>query len=124
MLMDLDPQQYAEQWIAEWNARDLDAVLAHYADDVVFRSPVAARVRPDSGGIITGKAALEDYWRAALALVADLHFELEAVYPSVDALTICYRNQRGQQVAESLVLGEDGLVQFGMGAYGPDPAAA
>ena len=122
-VMDLDPQQYAEQWVADWNAGDLESVLAHYADDVVFRSPVAARVVPDSGGIIVGKAALADYWRTALSQVTDLHFTLDAVYSSVNALTICYRNQRGQPVAESLVLGDDGLVRFGMGAYGPDPTS-
>lgn len=115
--MTFDAQAYAEQWIADWNTRDLDRILPHYADDVVFRSPVAARVRPDSRGIIDGKAALADYWAAALAQVPDLHFTLETVFASVEALTIVYRNQRDAQVAETLVLGPDGLVSYGQGAY-------
>ena len=27
---------FAQQWLSEWNAHDLDAVLRHFADDVVF----------------------------------------------------------------------------------------
>jgi ketosteroid isomerase-like protein len=115
-----DPAAFATQWVADWNARDLDRILAHYADDVVFRSPIAARVRPDSGGILAGKAALADYWGAALPMIPDLHFTLEETFATVGGLTILYRNQRGQQVAESLLFGDDGLVVFGMGAYAPE----
>jgi ketosteroid isomerase-like protein len=32
---------FAEDWIAAWNAHDLDRVLSHYADDIVFLSPIA-----------------------------------------------------------------------------------
>lgn len=116
----VDVAAYAAQWVADWNARDLDRVLAHYADDVVFRSPVAARVKPESGGILVGKAALADYWGAALPLVPDLHFTLEQAFSSVGAVTILYRNQRGQQVAETLVFNDDGLVESGLGAYAPE----
>ncbi|MDX6243175.1 MAG: hypothetical protein QOE76_898 [Frankiales bacterium] len=115
-----DPAGYAAAWVADWNARDLDRILSHYADDVVFRSPVAARVRPESGGVIQGKAALADYWGAALPRNPDLHFTLEETFASVGGLTILYRNQGGRRVAESLVFGDDGLVVFGMGAYAPE----
>jgi hypothetical protein len=29
---------WAEQWIDEWNRHDVEAVLAHFADDVEFNS--------------------------------------------------------------------------------------
>jgi ketosteroid isomerase-like protein len=117
--MTSDHAQYAAQWVADWNAHDLDQILTHYADDVVFRSPVAARVVPDSDGVIRGKGALAAYWGAALPLNPDLHFILEETFASVGGLTILYANQRGQRVAETLVFGDDGLVVFGMGAYAP-----
>ena len=42
-----EAQGFAEEWAAAWNRRDVDAVLAHFHDDVVFTSPVAAtRLRP------------------------------------------------------------------------------
>jgi ketosteroid isomerase-like protein len=34
---------FVESWIAAWNRRDVDAVLAHYADDAQFVSPVARK---------------------------------------------------------------------------------
>ena len=44
-----DPNSYAEQWVQAWNAHDIEAVLDHFSDDVVFTSPVAARVVSESG---------------------------------------------------------------------------
>jgi ketosteroid isomerase-like protein len=118
-----DHQQLADEWIAAWNARDLDAVLRHYADDVQFTSPVAAAVVPESGGVIRGIDALRAYWAAALPLVPDLHFELVDVLATVDGLTIVYRNQRRQLVAETLLFRPDGLVWWSVASYSPVPEA-
>jgi ketosteroid isomerase-like protein len=38
-----EPQRFAEQWISAWNDRDVEAVLTHYAEDVLFTSPTAQR---------------------------------------------------------------------------------
>jgi ketosteroid isomerase-like protein len=37
-----NPTDFATQWIADWNAHDVDKILAHYAPDVVFHSPKVA----------------------------------------------------------------------------------
>lgn len=71
-----DPQSYADQWVQAWNAHDVEAVLEHFPGDVVFTSPVAARVVPDSGGVVRGKAGLREYWTAALKLLPNLHFDV------------------------------------------------
>lgn len=39
-----DPSNFADAWVRAWNAHDVEAVLAHFHDDVVFSSPVAARL--------------------------------------------------------------------------------
>ena len=31
-----DPLDFATAWVAAWNRHDVDAVLAHFHDDVVF----------------------------------------------------------------------------------------
>jgi ketosteroid isomerase-like protein len=116
-----EAQAYATDWIDAWNTRDLDNVLPHYADNVVFRSPIAARVRPETGGVVVGKSALTDYWTAALAGIPDLHFTLEDAFASVGGLTILYRNQRGGRVAETLLFNDEGLVVLGLGAYAAAP---
>lgn len=55
-------REFADGWVAAWNAHDLERVLTHFADDVVFTSPVAARLL-DGDGVIRGKPALREYWR-------------------------------------------------------------
>ena len=81
-------------------------MLAHFHDDVVFTSPVAARVLPETGGVVRGKAALRDYWMTALSMLPDLHFELIGVYQGESLLVINYRNERGGLVNEVLMFDE------------------
>jgi hypothetical protein len=91
-------------------------VLGHFADDVVFTSPVAERVVEGSGGVIRGKDALRDYWREGLRRIPDLRFELLGVYLGQTTLVLNYRNQSGGLVNE--VLKFDGaLVTWGHGTY-------
>ena len=115
----MDVETFAREWIAAWNAHDLERVLAHYSPDIQLSSPVAAERVPGSGGYVRGEAELRAYWQPALAANPDLHFELEAVLTAVDGCTILYRNHRGQLVAESLYLNEAGLVTRAAVAYGP-----
>jgi hypothetical protein len=111
-----EPHAFAGEWAAAWNRRDVEAVLVHFHDDVVFTSPVAAGIVPGSAGVVRGKAALRDYWCAALAVVPDLHFDVVGVYGGVSVLVINYCNQKGGLVNE--VLEFDGaLVRRGHGTY-------
>jgi ketosteroid isomerase-like protein len=115
-----DPIQFSTAWQAAWNAHDLDAVLAHFHDDVVFTSPVAAQLLPDSGGVVRGKEQLRAYWAEGLRVFPHLRFSVVDVFAGVTALVIQYRNQRGNVVDEVLVFGEDGLVIEGHGTYRVD----
>ena len=110
---------FAREWIAAWNAHDLERVLSHYSPDIELSSPIAAERVPGSGGYVRGEAALRAYWEPALAANPDLHFELEAVLTAVDGCTILYRNHRDQLVAESLYWNDAGLVTRAAVAYGP-----
>ena len=114
--MDSDgAQRFVIGWLAAWNDHDVEAVLAHFAEDVVFSSPVAARFM-GGDGVVRGKAALRNYWETALRGVPDLHFELVGTYVGVDTLVINYRNERGGLVNEVLVFDGD-LVTTGSGTY-------
>ena len=55
-------RRWAEHWIAAWNALDIEAVLALFAEDCRFRSPKAAVIT--GHGTVIGKAALRDYYMA------------------------------------------------------------
>jgi ketosteroid isomerase-like protein len=69
-----EAQAFAQQWVKDWNAHDVEALLEHFADDVVFTSPVAIRVL-GGDGVIRGKDALRKYWSEGIRLIPDLHFE-------------------------------------------------
>jgi ketosteroid isomerase-like protein len=120
--MTVTPAEFADAWLTAWNTHDVEAVLAHFHDDVLFRSPAAGRVVPGSGGVIRGKDALRGYWSTALARIPDLRFELVGVYVGVDTVVIHYRNQNGGLVNEVLVFDGD-RVREGYGTYleGPGP---
>lgn len=112
-----DPVEFSAAWAAEWNARDLDAVLARFADKVVFYSPFAAHVLPETGGVLRGKDELYRYWTEGLRLVPDLRFTVEGVHAGISSLILHYRNQRDVLVDEVLIFDEDGLVIEGHGTY-------
>jgi ketosteroid isomerase-like protein len=116
-----DAKRFSESWVAAWNSHDLDAILAHFSDDTVFTSPVAAQLLAGSDGIVKGKSALRDYWGQGLAKNTDLHFDVEAVYVGINTIVINYRNQRGNRVNEVLRF-EHGLAVEGHGTYLSDDA--
>jgi len=62
-------------WIDAWNRRDIEAVLAHFADGVTFTSPVAAAIT--GSATVRGKDAIRAYWQAALARSTRLVFTLD-----------------------------------------------
>lgn len=106
---------FAERWVTDWNAHDVNALLTHFTDDVVFTSPVAARLF-GGDGIVRGKEALRKYWSEGIRLIPDLRFELLALYVGVSTLVINYRNQAGGLVSEVLTF-DGGLVREGHGTY-------
>ncbi|MGV0624510.1 nuclear transport factor 2 family protein [Mycolicibacter minnesotensis] len=121
--MELDAATFARHWVRGWNSHDVDAVLAHFHDDVLFTSPVAAEMYPETAGVIRGKVALRHYWSGALQRLPDLRFVVEGVYRGIDTVVINYRNQNGRLVNEVLRFGDDGLVIEGHGTYLVDGAA-
>ncbi|MFD4957629.1 nuclear transport factor 2 family protein [Microbacterium sp. NPDC058389] len=112
-----EARRFAQQWVDAWNAHDLDGVLAHFADDAEFSSPVAAQLLPESEGVLRGKAAIRAYWAVGIERIPDLRFEVVDVYTGVDLIVINYRNHTGGLVNEVLRLGADGLVVSGGGTY-------
>jgi hypothetical protein len=117
VVVQLDAIKFSHQWVQAWNAHDVDAVLAHFDDGVVFTSPVALELLPETNGVVRGKAALRAYWSAALTRFPELEFTLEGVYRGIDTIVINYRNQAGGLVNEVLRFTGENLVIEGHGTY-------
>lgn len=104
MLSEIEAREFAHGWIAAWNAHDLDAVMAHYAAEVVLTSPTAARLLGDPLGTLSGAAALRDYFERGLTAYPDLKFELLDAMWGISSVVLYYRNQKGTKTGEFMEL--------------------
>jgi len=108
----------AEEWVAAWNAHDLELILAHYEEDVELTSPVAGRLLGTADGKVIGKAALRAYFQRGLEAYPELHFRLEEVFVGLNSLVLLYANQNGTHTAEFMELSADGKVVRVVAHYG------
>jgi len=53
----------AEAWLACFERRDLDGLLALYADDATHTSPKIRVRHPETGGLLRGKPAMRAWWQ-------------------------------------------------------------
>jgi ketosteroid isomerase-like protein len=106
--------EFAREWEAAWNHRDVEAVLKHFHEDVVFTSPVAKQIGFSEDGVVKGKDALRRYWTLGLEKNPGLRFQVTTVYEGVNTLVIAFKNQRESDHAEVLTF-RDGLVIAGHG---------
>lgn len=108
---------FAREWVKAWNDHDLEAILSHYAEDVVVHSPRIRLLLGRGVDTVSGKADLREYWAWALDHARDLFFETDQVFVGSDALTIVYTNHRQQTVAETFILDDEGKVIRSIVAY-------
>jgi len=108
--------RFAGEWIAAWNARDLDRILSHYTDDFEMSSPVIVELMGEPSGTLRGKSAVREYWSRALARLPDLHFDLEGVYAGASSAVIHYHGPRGPS-AEAFWFNAEGKVHRAAAHY-------
>ena len=116
-LTDEAAQQFAHEWIDAWNAHDLERILTHYAVDVVLISPMAAKLLPESGGQISGIAALRRYFSEGLTAFPKLRFHLIDVSAGPGTLVLLYRNHSGATVSEFMEIDEARKVKRVLATY-------
>mgnify|MGYP003381756520 CR=1 FL=1 len=109
--------ELARTWIEAWNAHDMDAILAHYTDDFEMTTPYIVSIMNDPTGTLKGKQVVGDYWRKALNAYPDLHFTLDNVYATVNAVGITYRSVKNRQALEVLMFNTEGKVHKAFGCY-------
>jgi predicted ester cyclase len=110
--------ELAGDWVAAWNAHDLERILEHYSDEVELTSPVAARLLGVADGKVSGKAALRAYFQRGLEAYPELHFQLEKVFAGLNSVVLVYANQNGTQTAEYMELSPAGKVVRVVANYG------
>lgn len=103
-------QHFAQEWVAAWNNHDLEAILTHYDDEIVFYSPFIQKLNNDPSGAIRGKDELRKYFSKALEIYPDLHFELYHVLEGIDSVVLYYKSVGNRLSAEMMALNAAGKV--------------
>ncbi|MBS1815296.1 MAG: nuclear transport factor 2 family protein [Acidobacteria bacterium] len=116
-MTETDARQFAAEWIAAWNAHDLDRILSHYADDVRFVSPFVQRIMGQQDGVVQGIPALRDYFSRGLAAYPDLRFELYTVLAGVNSVTLYYGSVKNLLAAEVMAFDSDGRISSVLAHY-------
>ena len=121
MLERQQARAYAEQWIAAWNAHDLNAIMKLYSPEVSFIAPTVIERWHKPDGLLVGQNALREHFQRGLELAPNLHFELLDVLIGVDGITIVYRRETGALVADVVALDDDYLGEEVHAYYGITP---
>jgi len=104
MLTEPQAREFASDWLRAWNSHDLDAIMSHYAPEIVLTSPVAARLLNDHSGVVAGKLALRNYFKQGLEAYPNLAFELLGVMWGISSVVLYYKNQKGTMSGEFMEL--------------------
>ena len=104
-------EKFAEHWYRSWNSHDLNDIMTHYADDVVFYSPIIIARGVNSEAKIMDKASLRAYFEIGLKAYPDLHFQHQHMYWGVGSLVLQYISINGRGSAEAFRFNEQGLVE-------------
>lgn len=91
-------EAFARDWIAAWNAHDLERILTHYADDFEMTSPLIVERMGVPSGRLKGKDAIRAYWGQGLAKTPALQFDLMKVLAGVNSVAMLYRSLTAQRM--------------------------
>jgi ketosteroid isomerase-like protein len=115
----IDARAFADRWISDWNHKDVEAVLTHFSEGVVFTSP---RAKAIVGSVrIEGKSRLREYWTNAVSRIQTIRFTLDSVISDRNQMGIVYVAEidgKRMRAVEFLAFDDDGLVRDGEAMYG------
>jgi len=117
----VDLARQAQEWIAAWNAHDLERILAHYAEDAELSSPFVAKLTGQSDGVVRGKAALRDYFARGLNAYPTMRFEFIRLYPGARSCVLEYHSVNGLRTAEVMEFDEHAKVRRVLAHYSARP---
>jgi heme-degrading monooxygenase HmoA/ketosteroid isomerase-like protein len=85
-----DTRPLAERWLACFEARDLDGLLALYADDATHTSPKIRERHPETGGKLLGKAAMRAWWADSFVRLPTMRYLPTQITAGPDSVLLEY----------------------------------
>ncbi|HEY1885956.1 MAG TPA: nuclear transport factor 2 family protein [Roseiarcus sp.] len=113
-------RRVAEERCDAWNRKDLDAVMAPYAENVAFSSPTVVKRRGIADGWLHGSTRLRENFAIGRA-AEGLRFDLVDVVIGVTSMCVIYRRETGQLVNDTVELDEQGKAIRVVACYGAKP---
>ncbi len=111
----------AHAWCEAWNARDLDAVMAHYADDVELNSPTVVARWGHADGWLRGHQAVRANFAVGMRK-ADLCFEfVDVLIGANGSHAVLYRRENGALVVDLVEVDAEGRGRRVVACYGAGP---
>ena len=104
----------ARRWLAAFNGRALDTLLALYADEARHFSPKLLARRPETEGVVTGRAALRDWWADCFERLPGLHYEERSIATSPASGRILLEYDRTVPGEPTLAVAEAFTVRRGL----------
>ena len=105
----------AKIWVEAFNNKKLDDLLSLYSDKARHYSPKLKLRKPETNGLIEGKAALKDWWEDAFERLPDLNYKIVKLTADEEQVFIEYirhtANEPDLMVGEVLQI-ENGSIVF------------
>ena len=105
----------AHKWFDAFNQHNLEQLLSLYDDEAEHFSPKLKIRKPETGGLVKGKAALHEWWHEAFDLLPTLHYQVTSLTANGDRVFMEYlrtvADQEDMLVAEVLEI-KDGKIVF------------
>ena len=104
----------AHAWFDAFNSHNLEKLLSLYDDDAEHFSPKLKLRHPDTKGLVTGKAALREWWSESFDRLPTLKYNVTSLTANSDRVFMEYLrivdNEESMMVAEVLEIKEGVIV--------------
>lgn len=117
-------RSFADSWYAAWNAHDLDAIMAHYDEQIRHSSPFIKTYNGTDEPALVGIAKVREYFARALERNPTLRFEPEHCATGLESVLLTYKRHShntppgGEVSAEVFFLTAPGKVLRSVSHYG------
>ncbi|MBA3680670.1 MAG: nuclear transport factor 2 family protein [Bacteroidetes bacterium] len=108
-------KKIALKWFEAFNEHDLEKLLLLYNDSAEHFSPKLKIRKPETDGLIKGKAALRDWWQDAFDRLPTLKYEVIKLTADEEQVFMEYirhvQNEEDLRVGEVLQI-KEGIIVF------------
>ena len=102
--------EVAKDWINAWNKGDINSLINHYSDNVVFYSSAAKRRWGVPDGKLSGIEALGNHFRKAFEEFQSMKVTFRKLLRGADGVLLVYQRENGKMMADFVQFNDQGKV--------------